>query len=190
MKTNRGYLSDIALISMFSTIPNWILAAIGRFISRINDKIVFTKSDIDDALTSVVDLGEEFHVTLCSDSFAILPVGEENRAGTLSRIDLDQLRHVSALHQDVTACLKQGKIKTSSIRVADENIMDISDFMDSDGNLRLDVSVIRNSIDDMIEPNAKFVADISTSKEILSKQSQFTRRGLQRRDDWLEWNYV
>ena len=47
--------------------------------------------------------------------------------------------------------------------------------------------MIRSSIDEMIEPNAKFVADILTSKEILSKQSQFTRRGLQRRDDWSEW---
>ena len=135
VKTNCGYFSDISLRSMLSTIPNWRIAAIGRFVSRINDTIVFTKSNIEDALATIVELGEDFNITLCSDSFDVLPVGEENRAGTLTRMDLDQLRHVSALHQEVTASLKQGKIESRSIPAADEPVMDISDLMDSKGNL-------------------------------------------------------
>ena len=163
------------------------IMAIGRFISRINDHIVFTQSEIEYALEKVVEMGEDFSITLCSDSFDVLPTGEENKAGALTRIDLDQFRHVSALHNEVTMSLNQGKMGPRSDTAVNEPELDISDSIDSDGNLRLDIFVVRQTTDDMIEPDARRVAEVVKSKEILSKQSQFSRRGLQRRDDWNEW---
>ena len=67
--------------------------------------------NIDEALK---DVGEVFTYTFCSDAFDMLPTGEENRAHSLNRIDLYQMRHVSTLHKNMIASLKQGKMKNKS----------------------------------------------------------------------------
>ena len=68
--------------------------------------MVFNKQEIEIALDRATEMGEDFQVTLCSDTFDILPRGEESRTDALSQIDLDQLRHVSSLHHEVITSLK------------------------------------------------------------------------------------
>lgn len=106
--------------------------------------------NIDEALREVVAMMEEdFTFTLCSDSFSMLPTGEENRARSLTRIDLYQMRHVSMLHKKMIASLKQGKkMKNKStmynMTCDDEDhaidifpTIDLCDLVDSYGNLQL-----------------------------------------------------
>ena len=72
-------------------------------------------TNIDEVLREVVAMGEDFTFTLCSESFSMLPTGEENRARSLlTRIDLYQMWHVSMFHKNmIGASLKQGKMKNN-----------------------------------------------------------------------------
>ena len=139
---------------------------------------MITKREIDDVLEKAIGIGDDFSVTLCSDSFDFLPTGEEDRAGSLTLIELDQSHHVSALHNEISMSLKQGKMRYRSDRVDEDSGLNICGLLDSNGNLQLDVCLVRNSADDLIEPTIRVAEEVTKSKEILSNQSQFTRRGL------------
>jgi hypothetical protein len=87
LATNRGYISDIEAKSMFATIPKWRIQAIGRFMTRINGIMVFSQKDIERELQSVIKLGEDFSVTLCSDTLNVLPTASHNERA-IPQIDL------------------------------------------------------------------------------------------------------
>ena len=92
--TNRGYISDVLHSSLITYIKNWRTELIGSFITRINDEIVFTKTEIIDAISRTMENNSPFSITISTDMLDPLP---KSKQVSIPRIQLDQLRHISAI---------------------------------------------------------------------------------------------
>jgi len=67
LQTNRGYISDVLPKLLMSSTKNWRTELIGSFITRVNDKLVFTRQEIMDAITIALSSDIKFQITISTD---------------------------------------------------------------------------------------------------------------------------
>ena len=185
---NRPYVSSVAPNSLGRTHRSWRKDFIGAYVTRIDDKILYTVADIVCALEDAIASDSKFSLTFSQDIHDPLPKADLSKA--LTRIDLDQTRYIRSILRDIEA--GEGAV---SVQVAHMSIMTDSSGLATFDDLSNDLSISAFSIPvELYEYNAGELdtSPIDSDGNFLdinnfSKGSDFTRKQLKARDDFDEW---
>ncbi|GFH55451.1 hypothetical protein CTEN210_11927 [Chaetoceros tenuissimus] len=185
---DRPYVSAVAPKSLGRTHRSWRKDFIGAYVTRVDDKLLYTVADITCAIENAIASESAFSMTFSQDIHDPLPKADLSKA--LTCIDLDQTRYIRSIIRDIEA----GE-DAVSVQVAQMSIMTdpsgLATFDDLDdtsaiSDFSIPVELYEYNAGELdtspIDSNGDFL-DVNN----ISKGSDFTRKQLKDRDDFEEW---
>jgi hypothetical protein len=177
LPTNHGmcpYISDIVSRSTASQFPRWRSVLIGAFILSVDGVPVYTKNEVDAALSAVLVNSSDHQHLLVKITFAIDKDLRKNvmTSMTNSALQSDQICHIAAL-----------LAPTHDV----PNAHDIQDTGESIDDLPILQDSFVDYLDDLLTQPSLLVKEPSLIQQVVSNPSRLTHCILLCRPDWPDW---
>ena len=185
---NRPYVSDVAPRSLGRTHRSWRKDFVGAYVTRVNDILLYTVTDITSALDDAISSDSEFSMTFSQDIHDPLPKSDLSKA--LTRLDLDQTRFIHSIIRDIEVGEDVDAVQVAQMSVlADPSGLATSDDLGDDYTITgvaIPVEIFEYDAGELdtspIDSDGNFL-DVNN----ISKGSDFSRKQLKARDDFEEW---